>query len=128
VPPAVPAQGFSLRFESDEALQRLIADGRIRVYARPEGGRWWVSARSRLAQFQPAAAPVQLYEMHPGTVPRSMLQALDRDRGLPVTGPVMWGVSLPPEMSERIGELVEGRDGGRLIITEAGAVTLQPSR
>jgi hypothetical protein len=126
--PPSQAEGYTLRFESDQALQRLIADARVRVYARPEGGRWWVTASSRVAQFRPAAAPVQVYEMAASTVPRAMLDALGRDRGFAVSGPVLWGVSLPPDIEDRIEALVDGRQGGRLVIDAGGGVTLNPQR
>lgn len=126
-PPAA-SEGFSLRFQSDEAMQRLITDGRVRVYARPEGGRWWVTASTRLAQFQPAAAPVQVYEMAPSTVPDAMLEALGRDRGLAASGPVLWGVRLPPDMEARIAHLVAVHEAGRLIITAGGGVDFDPRR
>jgi hypothetical protein len=126
--PPAQAEGFTLRFESDQALQRLIADARVRVYARPEGGGWWVTAGSRVAQFHTAAAPVQIYEMAASTVPRAMVDALGRDRGLAVSGPVLWGVSLPPDIETRIEALIEDREGGRLVIDAGGGVTLSPHR
>jgi hypothetical protein len=129
-PPQAPSparQGFSLRFASDEALQAMIADGRVRVFARTADGRWWQSERSRAAYFRSGAAPSRLHDMSANTVPAAMLSALRRDAGgIAGTGAVRWGVALPPEIEARIISLVDGGGAGLLVIAASGRVSLQP--
>jgi hypothetical protein len=124
--PSPAREGFSLRFASDEALQAMIADGRVRVYARTSDGHWWQSERSRVAYFRSGAAPSRLHDMSTDTVPTAMLAALRRDAGgITGTGAVRWGVALPPETEARIVALIDGGGAGLLVIDTSGRVSLQ---
>lgn len=124
-PPApvdTPDEGFTLRFESEDALRRLVARGEIGFYAirRREAKRMNVT-RGR-ASFWPASQPAQYHEMDEATVPADVQAALRRS-GTP--GRVTWGVTLPATLSRELDGYLDSATGGELVIGVDGSLRLE---
>ena len=81
LPPSVPAEtdGFTLRFESDAALTRLVAASTVGLYA-IEGNRAqrMTVSESRIS-FWDASTPNTFHEMESTTVPTAVADALARN-------------------------------------------------
>jgi hypothetical protein len=107
-------QGFTLRFESDQALMRLVAQGKVGLYA--IGGdraqRMTISA-SRIS-FWDASTPNAFHEMETSTVPGPVVDALQRAGNS--GGDVAWGVTLPGQLSGQLDALMHEHSGGALVI------------
>lgn len=118
-----PAQGFTLQFETDAALLRLLALGDVAVYV------FAVTETLRLVYgssgpvFVPSAQPRQFHAISPRTVPAVLRAALTEARGS-VDEPV-WGVTLPVDTRNALAEILRTRDGGDLIIRSDGQVFLE---
>ena len=128
-PPKAPAdpsrQGFSLRFESDLALTRLVAAGKVGLYAIAEGrARRMTVSESRIS-FWDASAPNSYHEMETSTVPRPVIDALARTGA--DTANVGWGVTLPGKLREQLDSLMHGNSGGALVIGRDGELRLEAS-
>ena len=119
-PPAAVDAGFTLRFESDDALTALVARGEIGFYAiAGEEARRLHVARGRL-EFWRASTPAAVHEMEPGTVPADVAAALARSgHG---GNAVRWGVTLPPGLSRDIDRRIRAGGSGDLVIAENGAL------
>jgi len=125
-PEPVPEEpGFTLRFASSEALDRLVAAGSVRFYAMAGGQAWQLSLPGNGAAFARAPLPGRFHEMAPSTVPSRYLRAFARTgKGLGV----VWGVELPPGTEQLIASLTRGRRGGALVIHPDGRVALEADR
>lgn len=109
--------GFTLEFESGEALRSLLEAGHIQLFAfvgvdfkryHPEG------------EFRQVEAPASYYQMDPATVPQHLrLRANSLYRG-----PVSWGVTLPANAIRDIQSAVSSRAGGSLLISADAGVRL----
>ena len=111
--PAEPAQqeeGLTLRFASEADFLRLVARGKVAVYAFDETRFLSLAPDYR---FAPVTPPQQVYELDPGTIPRQMRSALTRVDG-PV--PTKGAVGLPPRVQRQIRELVDNVHSGELLI------------
>lgn len=117
------ATGFLLRFESDEAMFDLIEAGGVSLFALGEGSTWRLAASGGRFSFHAVAAPKQIYEMTPATVPADLLRALRRRASVP-TNHVTWGVVLPAMIRSDIERLMRDSNGGRLLIQSDGRVRL----
>ncbi len=119
------SQGFTLRFESDAALTRAVAASHVGLYAiaNSEAQRMTVS-ESRIS-FWAASTPNTFHEMEATTVPRAVVEALNRT-GVD-TDSVAWGVTLPGKMKSRLDALMEAHSGGSLIIGAAGDIRWEAS-
>jgi len=117
-------QGFTLRFASDAALQHLIDGRRVNFFALDGKNAWQLNLKNGQPVYSPSRFPRQIYEMQTPTVPVEYSGAFHRQvAGLDGTA-VTWGVSLPPQMELSIKGLINGRDGGELIITANGEVVI----
>jgi hypothetical protein len=128
-PPETPAdpprEGFTLRFESDLALTRLVAAGKVGLYAIADGrARRMTVSESRIS-FWDASAPNSYHEMETGTVPRPVIDALARTGT--DTATVGWGVTLPGKLREQLDTLMRGNSGGALVIGRDGELRLEAS-
>ena len=128
-PPEAPAdptrEGFTLRFESDLALTRLVAAGKVSLYAIADGrARRMTVSESRIS-FWDASAPNSYHEMETGTVPRPVIDALARTGA--DTANVGWGVTLPGRLREQLDSLMRGNSGGALVIGRDGELRLEAS-
>jgi len=112
--------GFTLRFASDAALMRNVAAGHVGFYAIDGSrARRMTVSESRIS-FWDASAPNAFHEMEAATVPRSVVEALERT-GAPA-GPIEWGVTLPGKLKTRLDTLMHEFNGGTLIITAGGDI------
>ena len=121
-------QGFTLRFASATALDRLVTAGSVSLYGMADQQAWRLS----LADGQPAATraslPGSFHEMSATTVPAYYIRSLDDVADGLVQ--VVWGVQLPSATRQAISTLVakqqaQGEPGGTLVIQDNGQVLLE---
>ena len=130
-PPPAPVQaeadGFTLRFESDQALTRLVARNEVGLYAiSPESSLRMNVNRGRFS-FWPASTPQQFHEMHGTTVPASVTGALESS-GRQQPGAVQWGVTIPSRMSRQLDSFLSEYRSGELVIGADGQLRLENGR
>jgi len=131
-PPAVPAtpadrtsSGFSLRFESDHALTRLVAAGKVGLYAIGDGRAQRMTVSESRISFWDASTPNAFHEMETSTLPLPVIDALARS-GINTTG-IDWGVTLPGKLREQLDSLMRDHSGGALVIGLDGELRLETS-
>jgi hypothetical protein len=124
--PKAQKQGFTLRFASAEALERLVVAGTVSLYAMAGKQAWRLSLAEGHPAFAPETFPAWFHEMAPSTVPVGYLSNLEKTIGRQVRSPLVWGVQLPPETREGIASLTHDHRGGDLVIEADGRVTLEP--
>ena len=122
---AEPAEeGFTLRFEDDVALTRLVARNEIGLYAiLPEKSLRMNVNRGEMS-FWPASMPNKFHEMDKATVPQPVIEALQRSNGLNVQG-LQWGVTIPSATARQLDQYLRGARGGALIIDADGDLRLE---
>jgi hypothetical protein len=131
-PPAKPAApsparaGFTLRFDSDTALTRLVARNEIGLYAIGEKRALRMSASRGSVSFWPASAPSQFHEMEPATVPAEVVAALHRSGAMGLDDDVKWGVTLPSRMRQQLDRYLTEQTAGALVIEGDGNLRLDP--
>jgi hypothetical protein len=123
--PASKRQGFSLRFESDAALDRLVAAGTVRLYAMENQRAWQLSMKSGDPAVAPVSFPGWFHEMSVATVPAHYLHSLEKASAGPGQAVIVWGVQLPAATKAAITSLTRGRQGGALLIQGDGRVLLE---
>ena len=126
-PPTPPAEkkGFSLRFESDHALTRLVAAGKVGLYAIGDGRAQRMTVSESRISFWDASTPNAFHEMETSTVPRPVIDALARS-GINTAG-IDWGVTLPGQLREQLDALMRDNSGGALVIGLDGELRLEAS-
>jgi len=124
VPAAEPQPGFSLRFDSDAALVGLVERKEVALYAFARDRVWRFMMVDGRPDFRTAAAPGEVHEMTPGTVPAPVLDTLRRSAVVPPGG-VRWGVTLPPATAAALGRVIATNDGGELVIDADGFLRLE---
>ena len=127
-PPARKAekQGFTLRFASIEALERLVAAGTVSLYAMAGKQAWRLSLAGGRPVFTPEAFPAWFHEMAASTVPDDYVRSLEKTLGEPARSPLVWGVQLPAATRQGIASLTRDHRGGNLVIGADGRLTLEP--
>ncbi len=127
-PPARPSArtGFTLRFASSEALERLVAAGAVSLYAMAGKQAWRLSLADGSRVFAPVAFPGWFHEMTPATVPVDYAQSLRQSVRQPLAAPLVWGVQLPAATRQGIASLTRDVPGGDLVIGADGRVNLEP--
>ena len=124
-PEAARDAGYSLRFESDLALTRLVASGQVGLYAlATDRARRMAVSDSRIS-FWDASTPQEYHEMEADTVPPPVVDALART-GIDA-GSVVWGVTLPGRMRTQLDTLMREHDGGALVIGSDGSLRRETS-
>ena len=124
-PPPEPVQkGFTLRFASDEVLGKLISDGRVNFYAIAGKNAWRLKLSGGKPVYIAAELPRQIYEMETPTVPFEYAAIFQRQIAAFGRHTLTWGVTLPERTTDSVNLMVKGRNGGDLIITADGQVTL----
>lgn len=118
--PMVEQVGFTLRFESDAALTRLVAANQIGVYAIAGDRAQRMSVSESRISFWDASVPAQFHEMEISTVPAIVIDALQRS-GTGYQG-TQWGVTLPGKLSTQLDGLMQQYQGGALVIGANGAI------
>lgn len=114
-------KGFTLRFESDAALTRLVERDVVGFYAISESSIHRMSIDSGALSFWPASAPQRFHEMHRATVPATVLTEWRRGR---TGGDVKWGVSIPAPMARDLNDYLGQHEGGSLVIGRDGQLRL----
>ncbi|MBT8098773.1 MAG: hypothetical protein KJO82_03435 [Gammaproteobacteria bacterium] len=118
-------EGFTLRFESDIALTRLVAAGQIGFYAIEPGRAQRMAVSDSRISFWDASTPNAFHQMEAATVPRVVVDALARTGT--GTASVDWGVTLPTRLSDQLAQLMASHEGGALIIAADGNLRLESS-
>jgi hypothetical protein len=118
-------EGFTLRFESDLALTRLVAAGKVGFYALADGRARRMTVSDSRISFWDASAPNSYHEMEAGTVPGPVIDALAR-AGVN-TAEVGWGVTLPGRLRGQLDALMRDHRGGALVIGGDGELRLEAS-
>jgi hypothetical protein len=123
--PAATQDGFTLRFETGQALTQLVAQNEIGLYAISAGQALRMTMNRDRAEFWSASLPKQFHEMDTSTVPKAVINALmlSNDFG---TDPAIWGVTLPATMSASLNKFMHENSGGSLIIGADGNLRLEP--
>lgn len=120
----VPKRGFSLKFESDAAFNRLLDNHTLRFYAMVGKRFWRVTLERQRPRYQADSRPQRYYEMAPDTVPGAYVESFRRIVSAPGRDRVRWGVVLPAAMVASISERIQGRRAADIIIHANGQVTL----
>ncbi len=123
--PDAETDGFTLRFESDLALTRLVAAGQVGFYAITERRAQRMAVSNSRISFWDASTPNAFHEMEAATVPRPVVDAL-ATTGVDAQT-VAWGVTLPGRLRDDLGRLMREHAGGALIITADGQLNLEAS-
>ncbi len=125
-PPAIPdRQGFTLRFESDLALTRLVAAQQVGLYAIEAGRAQRMTVLESRISFWDASHPNRFHEMEAATVPAPVRDALARTGA--DTAAVSWGVTLPGKLRRQLDALLRENSGGTLVIASDGNLRLEAS-
>lgn len=115
-------KGFTLRFESDAALTRLVERDVVGLYAISESSIHRMSIESGAMSFWPASAPQRFHEMDVATVPQSVLGEWRRGRS---GGEIKWGVSIPAPMARDLNDYLSQHEGGSLVIGRDGQLRME---
>ncbi len=124
-PAIVETEGFTLRFESDAALTRLVAASQVGVYAIETGRARRMTVSNSRISFWDASIPNSFHEMEKSTVPKPVLDALAKTGA--DTGGVSWGVTLPGRLKKQLDGLMQEHRGGSLVIGASGDIRLEKS-
>lgn len=118
--PPESAEGFTLRFESDIALARLVATGQVGFFAMDDDGAQRMSVSGNRISFWSAPVPNRYHEMDGNTVPKAVRDALARTgRGAEVR---YWAVTLPSRLTGELEALMQEHSGGALVIAKDGSL------
>ena len=124
-PTAEPVQrGFTLRFASDEVLNRLISNEKVKFYAIAGKNAWRLKLAGERPFYIAAEFPQQIYEMETPTVPSDYAAVFQRQIAAFGRRTLTWGVTLPGRTADSIHQMITGRDGGELVIMADGEVKL----
>lgn len=115
-------QGFTLQFETDLALTRLVARNEIGLYAIGEDESLRMSVNRGRFSFWPASTPNEFHEMDSSTVPGDVAAALRRMHD---QRQARWGVTLPTGMQRQLEELLQTGGGGAIYIAANGQLRLE---
>ncbi len=122
--PVPPQEGFTLRFEDDGALTRLIARNEVGLYAILPDRSFRLNVNRGQMSFWPASTPDQFHEMDAATVPNTVIDAYQRSNGLRAPG-LQWGVTIPAGMARQLDRYLHEASGGTLIISADGDLRLE---
>lgn len=117
--------GFTLRFESDAVLTRLVAAGQIGLYALDGERAQRMTVRNSRISFWGASTPNTFHEMEATTVPGAVVEAFTRSAANSAT--VSWGVTLPGKLRAQLDTLMQQHDGGSLVIGADGDILWEES-
>jgi type IV secretory pathway VirB10-like protein len=123
--PATTQEGFTLRFETDQALTQLVARGEVGLYAITSGSAMRMTVNQDKAEFWSAPIPGQYHEMDTTTVPMSVIRALQQSTDGDAAS-TRWGVTLPAVMSGKLRAYMQDYRGGSLVIGANGILRMDP--
>ena len=115
-------EGFSLRFEDDKALTRLVARNEIGMYAMDGDKAMRMNVNRGSIGFWAASTPKQFHEMESSTVPEPVLSAI---RTREAAANIKWGVTLPPGMTRQLNQYLNENTGGAIVIEADGGMRLE---
>jgi hypothetical protein len=129
-PPVIPpleseVEGFTLRFESDAALTRLVAASHVGLYAIESDRAQRMTVSNSRISFWDASMPNTFHEMETTTVPAAVFEALNRT-GMRADA-VSWGVTLPGKLKTQLDDLMQAHSGGALVIGASGDIRWEAS-
>jgi hypothetical protein len=114
--------GFTLSFETDDALTRLVARQVVGLYAiSPETSQRMNISGGEIS-FWPASVPVKYHEMDQSTVPDEVIATYRKSND--ISG-VKWGVTLPADMSRELNAYLSNEKSGSLVIAGNGRIDLR---
>lgn len=119
-----PREGFTLRFEDDVALTRLVARNEVGLYAILPDKSYRMNVNRGQFSFWPASMPNQFHEMDEMTVPTSVIDAFRTSRAAGTQG-LKWGVTIPSTTSSRLEQYLREESGGELVIDVHGKLRLE---
>lgn len=122
--PDPPQEGFTLRFENDIALTRLVARNEVGLYAIFPDRSLRMNINRGEMSFWSASMPNEFHEMDAATVPDQVIDALQRGNGYRVQG-LQWGVTIPSGTSRQLDQYLRETSGGALIIDADGDLRLE---
>ncbi|MEE9397832.1 MAG: hypothetical protein V3V31_12550 [Methylococcales bacterium] len=123
--PSNPKQkGFTLRFTSEDALDHLIRNQTVSLYAFVDQHVWQLHRVGSTLQFRKGQKPPSYYQMSQTTVPLPYRQKLTTQLTVHRDHQVMWGVSLPKSITTQIQKRIKGRTGGDLTISANGRLEI----
>ncbi len=114
------AEGFTLRFESDAALLRAVAAGKVGFYAISAGRARRMAVSNSRISFWDASTPNSFHEMESGTVPAAVVDALGS-----AGDTTRWGVTMPGRMTAELKTLMASNTAGILVIAADGHIRLE---
>lgn len=120
---ALPVKkGFTLRFETDLALTRLVEQDIVGLYVITAGAAVRMNIDNGKINFWSASMPGQFHEMDVATVPQQITAIYRRSYGNrgQQTADSKWGVTLPGSMSQQLNQFLTRHEGGSLVISAAG--------
>ncbi len=123
-PPQAPQEGFTLRFETDSALTKLVSRDEVGLYAIAADQALRMNINRGDITFWSASLPQQYHEMDETTVPDNVVRALRRS-GKQVTDNLKWGVTLPAHMSGKLRRILTEHASGALVIASNGELRLE---
>jgi len=124
IEPAPPQEGFTLRFENDVALNRLVARNDVGLYAILPDKSFRMNLTRGEMSFWPASTPSEFHEMDASTVPNPVIDAFNRSnssRGRDL----QWGVTIPAGTARQLDQYLHEASGGALIIDADGDLRLE---
>jgi len=125
--PPVPEpsqEGFTLRFEDDAALTRLVTRNEVGLYAIFPDRSFRMNVNRSEMSFWPASMPNEFHEMDAATVPNPVIDALQRGNGTR-TQDMQWGVTIPSATARQLDQYLREASGGELIIDADGDLRLE---
>ncbi len=119
-----PQEGFTLRFEDDNALTRLVARNEVGLYAIFPEQSFRMNINRGQVSFWPASVPRRFHEMDASTVPSPVIEAFQRSNGSRVVD-LQWGVTIPSGTARQLDQYLHEASGGALIIDADGDLRLE---
>ena len=116
-------EGFTLRFETDQALTQLVSRNEIGLYAITAGKALRMTINQDKAEFWSASLPKRFHEMDTATVPDSVVRALQSSNNSSAS--TQWGVTLPTVMSAKLNTFMQDYRGGSLVIGADGILRME---
>jgi TolA protein len=122
---AAPHTGFTLKFNSSAAFNRMLAGDSIRFYVFSGSQSWQVSFTGGAVQFNSTSPPQSYYKMAHTTVPAQYRQAFQDKVAAANGGSVVWGVVLPSPLIAKIKQDIAGQKGGDIVINGDGSIDVR---
>jgi hypothetical protein len=122
--------GFTLGFESNQALLKLLAiNSNLKFYIMYDKKSWLlIYNMTDKIHFIPASSPGLMYEMNPTTVPNKIVEAAKKVTNNASFDAVTYSVALPENIISQIQKLMKEKNSGELTISSEGRVVLDERR